>query len=72
MRLAVVEGLLERAAQRLPQADVNDRAVLEISGGVTLERLAELAATGVDRISIGGLTKDVKATDFSMRFEDWA
>ena len=48
------------------------RAVLEISGGVTLERLAELAATGVDRISIGGLTKDVKATDFSMRFEDWA
>src|SRR5450830_316802 len=48
------------------------RAVLEISGGVTLERLSELAATGVDRISIGGLTKDVKATDFSMRFEDWA
>ncbi|RUP24027.1 MAG: carboxylating nicotinate-nucleotide diphosphorylase [Curvibacter sp.] len=48
------------------------RAVLEISGGVTLERLPELAATGVDRISIGGLTKDVKATDFSMRFEDWA
>ena len=48
------------------------RAVLEISGGVTLERLRDLAATGVDRISIGGLTKDVKATDFSMRFEDWA
>ncbi|MBC7719386.1 MAG: nicotinate-nucleotide diphosphorylase (carboxylating), partial [Chitinophagaceae bacterium] len=44
------------------------RAVLEISGGVTLNGLRELADTGVDRISIGGLTKDVKATDFSMRF----
>ncbi len=46
------------------------RAILEISGGVTLERLRELAETGVDRISIGGLTKDVKATDFSMRFKE--
>ena len=46
------------------------RAVLEISGGVTLERLRTLAETGVDRISVGALTKDVKATDFSMRFQD--
>ncbi len=46
------------------------RAVLEISGGVTLERLRSLAETGVDRISVGALTKDVKATDFSMRFQD--
>lgn len=45
------------------------RAVLEISGGVTLERVRELAQTGVDRISIGGLTKDVRAIDYSMRFE---
>jgi nicotinate-nucleotide pyrophosphorylase (carboxylating) len=44
------------------------RAILEISGGVTLSGLRELAETGVDRISIGTLTKDVKATDFSMRF----
>lgn len=43
------------------------RALLEVSGGVTLERLREIAATGVDRISIGGLTKDVRATDYSMR-----
>jgi nicotinate-nucleotide pyrophosphorylase (carboxylating) len=43
------------------------RAVLEVSGGVTLERLREIAATGVDRISIGSLTKDVRAIDFSMR-----
>ena len=47
------------------------RAILEISGGVTLERVRALAETGVDRISIGALTKDVKATDFSMRFEEW-
>jgi len=46
------------------------RAILEISGGVTLEGLRELAETGVDRISIGTLTKDVKATDFSMRLQD--
>jgi nicotinate-nucleotide pyrophosphorylase (carboxylating) len=44
-------------------------AILEISGGVTLEGLRTLAETGVDRISIGTLTKDVQATDFSMRFD---
>jgi nicotinate-nucleotide pyrophosphorylase (carboxylating) len=46
------------------------RASLEISGGVTLEGLRALAETGVDRISIGALTKDVKATDFSMRLKE--
>lgn len=45
------------------------RAVLEISGGVNLETVRALAETGVDRISIGALTKDVKAIDFSMRFD---
>ncbi len=45
------------------------RAVLEISGGVNLQTVRALAETGVDRISIGALTKDVKAVDFSMRFE---
>ncbi|GKT14826.1 carboxylating nicotinate-nucleotide diphosphorylase [Acidovorax sp. SUPP2522] len=48
------------------------RAILEISGGVTLEGLRALAETGVDRISIGTLTKDVKAIDFSMRMQDIA
>ena len=47
-------------------------AILEISGGVTLDGLRALAETGVDRISIGGLTKDVKATDYSMRLEELA
>jgi nicotinate-nucleotide pyrophosphorylase (carboxylating) len=45
-------------------------AVLEISGGVTLGSVRALAETGVDRISIGGLTKDIKATDYSMRFQE--
>lgn len=44
------------------------RAILEISGGVNLQTVRALAETGVDRISIGALTKDVKAIDFSMRF----
>ena len=43
------------------------RALLEVSGGVTLDQLRWIAATGVDRISIGSLTKDVRATDYSMR-----
>lgn len=43
------------------------RALLEVSGGVTLDRLREIAATGVDRISVGKLTKDVVAVDYSMR-----
>ncbi len=46
------------------------RAILEVSGGVNRDTVREIAATGVDRISIGALTKDVRATDFSMRFED--
>ncbi|MBT9595524.1 MAG: carboxylating nicotinate-nucleotide diphosphorylase [Vitreoscilla sp.] len=46
------------------------RALLEASGGITLAGLREIAATGVDRISIGKLTKDVTATDYSMRVLD--
>jgi len=44
------------------------RAVLEASGGITLKNVRAIAETGVDRISIGALTKDVKAVDLSMRF----
>ena len=46
------------------------RAELEVSGSVTLETLPALAATGVDYISVGGLTKHVRAIDLSMRFVD--
>ena len=44
------------------------RAILEASGNVNLETVRGIAETGVDRISIGGLTKDVRALDLSMRF----
>ena len=57
-------------AVRINAAHSGGGAVLEISGGVTLESVRALAETGVDRISIGGLTKDVKATDFSMRLQE--
>jgi nicotinate-nucleotide pyrophosphorylase (carboxylating) len=44
------------------------RAKLEASGGVSLDTVRGIAETGVDRISIGSLTKDIQAVDLSMRF----
>jgi nicotinate-nucleotide pyrophosphorylase (carboxylating) len=46
------------------------RAILEASGNVSLDTVRGIAETGVDRISIGGLTKDVRALDLSMRFQE--
>lgn len=46
------------------------RAVLEASGGVNMATARAIAETGVDRISVGSLTKDVKATDYSLRVID--
>ncbi|KAB2968961.1 nicotinate-nucleotide diphosphorylase [Zoogloea sp.] len=45
------------------------RALLEVSGGVDLQTIAAIAATGVDRISVGKLTKDVRAVDLSLRID---
>jgi nicotinate-nucleotide pyrophosphorylase (carboxylating) len=56
-----------RDAVRINQELAQGRALLEVSGGVTMDQLRDIAATGVDRISIGKLTKDVKAVDFSLR-----
>jgi len=47
---------------------VAGRCKLEASGNITLENLREVASTGVDYISMGALTKDIKAVDLSMRF----
>ncbi len=55
-----LEGI--RAAVRIAAG----RVPLEVSGGVTLERVAELAATGVDYISVGALTHSAPALDISM------
>ncbi len=73
---ALAHGATMVLLDNMPHADLLEavrrnagRAVLEISGGVNLQTVRALAETGVDRISIGALTKDVKAIDFSMRFE---
>ena len=50
-----------------------DRGAVPTRGfevGVNLRTVCDIAATGVDRISIGALTKDVRAIDFSMRFQE--
>ncbi len=53
-----------RAAVRL----TNGQAQLEASGGVTIDSIREIAATGVDFVSCGQITKDVRATDLSLQF----
>jgi nicotinate-nucleotide pyrophosphorylase (carboxylating) len=45
-------------------------ALLEASGGINMQTVRAIAETGVDRISIGSLTKDVRATDYSLRIID--
>ena len=45
----------------------NGLAILEASGGITELTVSAIAETGVDRISIGSLTKDIQSTDYSLR-----
>ena len=59
---------LEQLSAAVRERDKRGREViLEASGSVGLENIAEVAATGVDRISCGALTKNIRACDFSMR-----
>ena len=58
MTTAQMRAAVERVGGAIP---------LEASGGITLENVRQIAETGVDRISIGSLTKDVRATDYSLR-----
>jgi len=46
------------------------RALLEASGGINMDTVCAIAETGVDRISVGSLTKDIRATDYSLRIVD--
>jgi len=52
---------------RAAVAATNGRALLEASGGINAGTVRAIAETGVDRISIGSLTKDIRATDYSLR-----
>ncbi|MDX1461182.1 MAG: nicotinate-nucleotide diphosphorylase, partial [Xanthomonadales bacterium] len=56
--------------QRLAEAVARHAGViqLEASGGITLDTVRAVADTGVDFISVGALTKHVRAVDYSMRF----
>ena len=57
-----------RAAVQTSRAHTNARTELEASGNMSLETLRAVAETGVDFVSVGGLTKHVRAVDLSMRF----
>ncbi|MBL1376815.1 carboxylating nicotinate-nucleotide diphosphorylase [Zobellella sp. CGMCC 1.18722] len=57
------------ADMRAAVATAAGRAKLEVSGNVTLETIADYAATGVDYVSVGALTKHIRAMDLSMRVE---
>ncbi len=77
LREALAEGArsvmldnFELARMREAVALNEGRAELEVSGGVQLEQLRAIATTGVDRISVGALTKNVRAVDYSMRVLD--
>ena len=50
-------------------AENNGKVTLEASGGVNMDTVKAIAETGVDFISVGEITKDIKAVDLSMRFE---
>ncbi|MEW5755069.1 MAG: carboxylating nicotinate-nucleotide diphosphorylase [Pseudomonadota bacterium] len=65
---AILLDNMPLAMLRQAVAITRGRATLEASGGVSEETVRAIAETGVDYISIGGLTKDVKAVDLSMRF----
>lgn len=54
-------------AMREAAAITEGRALLEASGGINMQTVRAIAETGVDRISIGSLTKDIRATDYSLR-----
>jgi nicotinate-nucleotide pyrophosphorylase (carboxylating) len=74
LQIAVASGATDILLDNFTPAQMREavavsagRARLEVSGGVDLAQVREIAATGVDRISIGRLTKDVIAVDYSMR-----
>ena len=60
---------LLREAVAINRAEGDPPAELEASGGMTIEEITAVAATGVDYISVGALTKNVRAVDLSMRFK---
>ena len=60
---------MDTATLRQAVVQTAGRAILEASGNMTLSRIPEVAATGVDFISVGALTHSVQAADFSLRIQ---
>jgi len=61
---------MDLVAMRKAVQYIDQRAIVEASGGIQENRLREVAETGVDLISIGALTHSVKALDFSLDLGD--
>jgi nicotinate-nucleotide pyrophosphorylase (carboxylating) len=57
-------------AVTLTRRQTGNAVILEASGNITLDNVRQVAETGVDRISVGSLTKNIQAIDLSMRFAD--
>ena len=57
-------------AVTLTRRQAGEAVILEASGNISLDNVRQVAETGVDRISIGGLTKNIQAVDLSMRFTE--
>jgi nicotinate-nucleotide pyrophosphorylase (carboxylating) len=57
-------------AVTLARKQAGKAVILEASGNINLDNVRQVAETGVDRISIGGLTKNIQAIDLSMRFAE--
>jgi nicotinate-nucleotide pyrophosphorylase (carboxylating) len=77
LRQAMAAGVDRVLIDEFPMDDMraavklaNGGMPIEVSGGVTLDTVAAIAATGVDYISIGALTKHLRAIDLSMRMVD--
>jgi nicotinate-nucleotide pyrophosphorylase (carboxylating) len=60
---------IARGVEQLQETGLRDRLLLEASGGITLDNLSEYAASGVDVISLGALTRDVKWIDLSLEMQ---
>ncbi|UJP00054.1 MAG: nicotinate-nucleotide diphosphorylase (carboxylating), partial [Nitrosomonas sp.] len=57
-------------AVALTRGQTGEPVILEASGNITLDNVRRVAETGVDRISIGSLTKNIQAIDLSLRFAE--
>jgi nicotinate-nucleotide pyrophosphorylase [carboxylating] (EC 2.4.2.19) len=57
---------ISRGVQLLEQMGLRDRLLLEASGGITRDNISEYAASGVDVISLGALTRNARWIDLSM------